>query len=134
MFGVTREQLAAVHPFEGLDDETLDAILGRALFIWVPAGQTVVQEGTSGFDFYVILAGDADVESGGRVVAHLGPGDVFGEMALVDGARRNANVEAASALTLMTMSAWNYRATTTEFPAVAVRLEQLAESRRSPSV
>ena len=132
MFAVTTEQLAEAPAFEGLDRETLEAIGSNALYIWVPAGQTVIREGESGFDFYVILAGDADVVNGGATVAELGPGDIFGEMALIDRGKRTADVVARSPLSLMTMSSWNFRSVTKRFPALTDRLAQLARSRQSP--
>lgn len=131
MFGVTVEQVSEAGAFEGLDRETVDAVVSNALFIWVPAGQAVVRQGESGFDFYVILSGEADVLSENVTVAELGAGDVFGEMALIEGGRRTADVVARSPLSLMTMTAWNYRTVTKLHPALAERLMQLAESRRS---
>lgn len=133
MFAVNTEQLAETAAFEGLEREVLEAIGSNALYVWVPAGQAVVREGESGFDFYVILAGDAAVVNGGETIAELGPGDVFGEMALIDRGRRTADVVASSPLSLMTMSAWNYRSVTSRFPALADRLEELARARQSPS-
>ena len=132
MFAVTTEQLGEAPAFAGLDRQTLDAVASNALYIWVPSGQLVVRAGESGFDFYVILAGDADVVNDGAVVASLGPGDVFGEMALIEGGQRTADVVARSPLSLMTMSAWNYRSVAKRFPALADRLTRLALSRRSP--
>ena len=131
MFAVTTGQLAEAPAFEGLDTDTLEAIVSNALFIWVPAGQAVVRQGESGFDFYLILSGEAAVVNGDETVADLGSGDIFGEMALIERGRRTADVVARSSLSLMTMSAWNYRSVTKRFPAIADRLTRLAASRRS---
>lgn len=60
------------------------------------AGERIVTEGEPGHEFYVLCAGHAEVESAGRRVAHLQPGDFFGEDALITGARRNATVTMAS--------------------------------------
>jgi CRP-like cAMP-binding protein len=131
VFAVTTEQLAEAPAFDGLDHETLEAIASRGLYIWVPTGQTVVKAGESEFDFYVILSGEADVMSEDVTVAQLGSGDVFGEMALIDGGKRTADVVARSPLSLMTMTSWNYRSVTKQFPEFADRLMQLARSRQS---
>lgn len=131
MFAVNTEQLADAPAFRGLDQETLEAVASNALYMWVPAGQAVVREGESGFDFYVILAGDADVMTAGETIAELGPGDIFGEMALIGRSKRTADVVARAPLSLMTMSAWNYRSVTKRFPALADRLAQLARSRQT---
>lgn len=131
MFGVTRDQVAAVRPFEGLDDETLDAVIAHSLFVWSPAGQTVVKTGDAGHGFYIILSGDADVRIDGDTVARLGPGDLFGEMALEGRGKRSADVVARAPLSLMTMSVWNYQAISAKYPVVAERLRDLAEQRRA---
>ena len=131
MFAVTTEQLAEAPAFAGLDRETLEAVASNALYIWVPAGQAVVRAGESGFDFYVILTGDAAVVNGDETIAELGPGDIFGEMALIDRGKRTADVVARSPLALMTMSAWNYRSVTKRFPEITERLIELARSRQS---
>lgn len=134
MFGVTTEQLAEVRPFQGLDEEALEALASRGVFMWVPEGQAVIRQGEAGSGFYVIMAGEAEVSIDSETVAVLGPGDVFGEMALVEGrkTRRNADVVARAPLTIMTMSAANYRNIATRFPDLGARLRELADSRQMP--
>ena len=56
------------------------------------AGETVIEKGTSGDVCFVIQQGHVVVHDGGHTLCHLGPGDFFGEDALVTGARRNASV------------------------------------------
>ena len=60
-----------------------------------PAGETVIREGSGGAAFYVIESGDAAVTIGGEPRATLGPGDYFGEIALIDEGARIATVTAA---------------------------------------
>jgi CRP-like cAMP-binding protein len=69
-------------------------------------GETIVRPGEGGADLYLIETGDADVQvidrSGQRVtVAALGPGDCFGEIALVTGGERTADVVATTPMSLM---------------------------------
>jgi CRP-like cAMP-binding protein len=66
----------------------------------VPAGRAVVTEGEIGNRYYVIESGEADVLGDGRIVATLGPGEGFGEIALLRSTRRTATVVARSSLTL----------------------------------
>ena len=66
----------------------------------VPAGRAVVTEGEIGDRYYVIESGEADVLGDGRIVATLGPGEGFGEIALLRSTRRTATVVARSSLTL----------------------------------
>jgi MFS family permease len=72
--------------------------------VTVPAGQAVVTQGELGDRYYVIVAGQADVIGDGRVVATLGPGEGFGEIALLRRTRRTATVVARDALHLQTLS------------------------------
>ncbi|MET0829351.1 MAG: MFS transporter [Microbacterium sp.] len=66
----------------------------------VPAGQAVITQGEIGDRYYVIESGEADVLGDGRIVATLGPGEGFGEIALLRSTRRTATVVARSALQL----------------------------------
>ena len=127
--GVSKEQLASVDIFEGLDDEALETIAGRAIAIGAHPGIKLVHQGDSGFDFFMILSGTADVRSGDETIATLGPGDVFGEMALLGGRKRSADVVATSVMYLVTMMVWDFRATLDEYPEVGHRLRMLAEER-----
>ena len=76
-------------------------LLARGLeTVMVPAGQAVFTEGDIGDRYYVIESGEADVVGGGRIVATLGPGEGFGEVALLRRTRRTATVLARSPLQL----------------------------------
>ena len=66
----------------------------------MPAGRAVVTQGEIGDRYYVIESGEADVLGDGRIVATLGPGEGFGEIALLRSTRRTATVVARSSLTL----------------------------------
>ena len=74
-----------------------------------PQGSEVTATGRTGVGFFIIDAGSATVRIGDRVVATLGPGDHFGEMALIDGGARSADIVADSELRCFCMTAWNFR-------------------------
>lgn len=126
---VTAAQLREVPLFSGLSGYKLEAIAGRSLFIGAVQGITLVRQGESGFDFFVILSGDAEVRVGDETIATLGAGDVFGEAALLSKGRRNADVVATSVMSLITMMAWDFRKTTEDNPVIAKRLQELADAR-----
>ena len=84
-----------------------------------PAGATLTKEGEAGVTFGVIVAGRAAVSVHGRPVRTLGPGDYFGEMALIDGEYRAASVHADGELRCAAMTAWNFRPFVKEHPDVA---------------
>ena len=69
----------------------------------VPAGETVFSQGDVGDRYFVIESGEAEVIGDGRVVATLGPGEGFGEIALLRRIRRTATVRAGSELRLQAL-------------------------------
>ena len=73
------------------------------------AGQTVATEGSGGVGFFVIDDGQAKVTRGGQEVATLGPGDYFGEIALIDEGARTASITAETELRCYGLTSWEFR-------------------------
>ncbi|MFL5926643.1 MAG: cyclic nucleotide-binding domain-containing protein [Gaiellaceae bacterium] len=89
------EDLRRVPLFADLDRRQLKRLAGRLRERTLPPGTTPLEEGTmSGIGFFVIAAGEATVSVAGKTVATLGPGDHFGELALVSQGKRTATVTA----------------------------------------
>ena len=84
-----------------------------------PAGSEVLTEGQSGVGFFVIEDGEASVSVGGKIVRTLGPGEHFGEVALIDSGPRSATIIANTDLRCRGMSAWEFRPFVEEHPEVA---------------
>lgn len=72
-------------------------------------GETVIREGTGGAAFFTIESGEASVSSKGAHLATLGPGDHFGEIALIDGGPRSATVTATTDLVCYGLTFWEFR-------------------------
>jgi CRP-like cAMP-binding protein len=104
--------LARCRIFEGLAPKELATIAGGAKERSVDAGETIAAEGEGGVGFFVVVDGTARVEREGRVLAHLGPGASFGEVALLDnrGNRRSASVVAETPVTMLAWSSWTFLA------------------------
>jgi len=99
------------------------------------AGHTIIDQGESGAGFHMILTGEVKVVRGGRTVARLGPGEVFGEMALIDGGPRTATVVAETETTTFAIATWDFRALVKKRPGMSWSLllsmtERLREAQR----
>ena len=88
----------------------------------VPDGGVIVQEGAPGDAFYVLLEGRARAVRDGERVAELGPGDWFGELALLDGAPRSASVIAEGPATVAVLPTATFRLALREFPDLTEQL------------
>jgi CRP/FNR family cyclic AMP-dependent transcriptional regulator len=101
--------LQRVDLFQGMDrrqTEQIGRLLKERRFA---KGETVIMEGSGGAAFFIIESGEAIVSSKGVDVATLGPGDHFGEVALIDGGPRTATVKAATDLVCYGLTFWEFR-------------------------
>jgi CRP-like cAMP-binding protein len=119
------EELKQVPLFNGLSQRQLKKLSGDFSERTFQAGAAIVQQGKmSGIDFFVIADGDASVTVDGKTVDRLGPGDYFGELALIGGRERAATVTADTRLRCLTMKSWDFRRFVTENPDVSWKLLQ----------
>jgi CRP-like cAMP-binding protein len=96
------------------------------------SGQEIVVEGRTGVGFFIILDGKAAVTIGGELVQVLGPGDYFGELALLDGGARTATITSDGELRCATMTSWAFKAFVMDNPKVAwAMLQTLAQRLRA---
>ena len=117
-------RLKAIPLFASLSRKERRAVARRADEVELEAGCKIVREGEFPYEFFAIIEGTAEVRRGEQYLAEVGPGDFFGEMGLVDDARRNATVTVLSPLTVMVMTAQAFRQTKREMPDVAKRIER----------
>lgn len=90
----------------------------------IPAGTVVIEQGEPGVGFFVIGSGSATVKVRGKTIRTLGPGDHFGEVALIDRGARMAEVTAAADMECVVLPAWQFRAFVHDHPEVAWALMQ----------
>ncbi|MEO7940430.1 MAG: PEP/pyruvate-binding domain-containing protein [Burkholderiaceae bacterium] len=87
-------------------------------------GETVIVEGSGGAAVYLIASGEATVSHNGTAIATLGPGDHFGEIALIDGGARSATVTATTELVCYGLTFWEFRPLVERNGAIAWKLLQ----------
>src|SRR5207302_229340 len=116
------ERLRKVSLFDACNDKQLEFIASRVDEVDVEAGRTLTKQGQSGGEFFVILSGNAEVKRSGPVLATLGPGDYFGEIALLDNGPRTATVVAKTPMRLLVLSPGQFQDVLYQDPAIAVTM------------
>ncbi len=114
--------LASTRLFADVDADGLARICARITEIEVPAGRVIARQGEIGTGFYVIVAGSGRVVRDGATIAHLGPGDFFGELSVLDGRPRVAQVVSDEPTTCLALASWDFEAVVVEQPTVALAI------------
>jgi CRP-like cAMP-binding protein len=117
-----RERIAEVPLFSGLSAREVRSLAQRSRELSFPGDKTIVAEGARGVEFFVLLSGNANVTRGGRTVGRLGPGDSFGELALIAGTTRQATVTSTEPCELMVLMRPDFLALLDEFPRMTRKM------------
>jgi len=112
------ELLKRVPLFERCSQRELAQIALLADELDLPNARNLTSEGSSGFEFIVLVEGAADVLRDGRVVNELGPGDFVGEIALVTGQPRTATVKTRGPSRILVVTASGFRSLMHDVPAI----------------
>jgi CRP-like cAMP-binding protein len=121
------ELLGRVDLLSDLNARELQELAGSMKRRRYEAGRAVVTEGDEGVGFFVVEDGTASVTVDNSEVATLGPGDCFGEIALVDESKRTATVTAQSVLTCWGVPGWTFRPFVAAHPKLASRIREHME-------
>ena len=117
------EALTGTSLFGGLSKKDIRNIAKRAKIVNYDGGHVIIQQGSGGFGgMGVVLSGGCEVLKDGKVVAHITPGQVFGEMSLIDDRPRSATVVAEEPTQAAEISAWEFRSQIKENPEIALNL------------
>jgi CRP-like cAMP-binding protein len=116
--------------FDGIDDSALEGITDWFEKRTVDVGEVLAREGASGYAFMLLGTATATVAHGEQVVRELGPGDWFGEGAILGSGRRTATVTAASAGTVWVLFGTRFRELGQRFPEQQALIEQVFASRQ----
>ena len=132
------ELLAAAPLLDGVDAAGLERIADRTVEVAFTDGHVIARQGEVGTGFFMIASGGARVVRDGGTIATLGPGDFFGELSVLDGRPRVAQVIADEPTVCLALASWDFEAVVREQPAVALgilrglagRLRELTEAHR----
>ena len=122
------ELIRGVPLFAEADDRFLERLAGEFMERTYAAGETIAEEGEQGRTFVVIERGEVTVTVRGQEVGRLGPGEAFGEMALIAKSARSATVKADTEVHGYQLPVWSFRPFVESHPEMAwALLEALAE-------
>lgn len=124
--------LGSVPFFSGLNSKNLKMVAESGKELSYKSGDTIVEEGTMGVGFYLVIDGKVEVRKGSKVLATLSRGQFFGEMSLIDEQPRSADVVAIQPTKCFTLSTWVFTALVKQHPELALSmLKELAKRLRA---
>jgi CRP/FNR family cyclic AMP-dependent transcriptional regulator len=106
--------LSKVDLFSALTQNELAMVADAGKEVHFTAGHAIVSEGEQGVGFHMIREGKASVTVGGQARSNLGPGDYFGEIAIIDNGPRSASVTADTDVTTFSIASWDFLPVLTE--------------------
>lgn len=121
--------LGRIGLFEGLSKKELGFLAQQTTEVTVAEGTKLVTQGDLGREAMVLVEGSAVVRRNNRKIAELGPGDVLGEMSLINHAPRNATVTATSSVTVLVMEAREFSSVVSANEGVALKLLRTVAAR-----
>ena len=132
------ELLAGTPLLAGVEPEGIAMLAQRMVEVDFPKGHVIARQGEVGTGFFLVASGSVRVVRDGETIAHIGPGDFFGELSVLDGRPRVAQVIADEPTTCLGLATWDFEAAVREQPAVALailrglagRLRELTEAHR----
>jgi CRP/FNR family cyclic AMP-dependent transcriptional regulator len=132
------ELLAGAPLLAGIDAAGLDAIAQRVVEVEFPTDHVIARQGEVGTGFFMVARGAVRVVRDGATIARLGPGDFFGELSVLDGRPRTAQVVTDGPTTCLALASWDFEAVLLAEPKVALailrglatRLRDLTEASR----
>ena len=127
--GPQPEKLAGLNRLEALDDDDLATVVRAGRHLHLPANWSLIWEKTPADKAYLIVDGEVSVRKGGQEVARLGPGDVIGEMAIVNHKLRSASVVSLTPLEVIHYTKESLERLLDEVPAFGAALRDTTAHR-----
>ena len=127
--GVDADRILAQPLFSSLTRADADEFARYCEVRHVEPGHPVFTQGGLAVAFFVIESGEAEAVADGHALRRMGPGDWFGEIAIVEQSPRTATVSATSSLTVIAMTAFEFRRLEAEHPDIAETITQRMNER-----
>lgn len=132
------ELLRQIPLFKGLSQRQLDQIARLAEEVEEPAGKRLATAGETGHELFIIVEGEVTVKPGSGRTIRLGPGKFFGEMSLLDGGPRSANVDAMTPMKLLVVGHREFWSLLNEAPPLTGKImrvlsERLRDAEKAPT-
>jgi len=118
--------------FAELEPDSLSLVAEHTQELEFPARHYIVRQGEIGTGFYIVIRGRARVVRNNEEIDMLGPGDFFGELALLDQSPRSANVQAVEPVTCLGLASWDLTAILEKHPRVTLHLLRQVVHRLRP--
>jgi CRP-like cAMP-binding protein len=119
--------------FAAASKQELAEIASIADEIDLPEGKVLIQEGDTGREFFVLIEGTAEVARGGKKVASIGPGDFFGEIALIAKTPRNATITTTSPVRALVITDRAFRQLLDHAPQIQIGVLTALAERLAPT-
>ena len=126
-------QLKRIPIFKDVPDEELRVVTTFATSEEFPEGKVILREGDYANHLFAIEEGTAKVTRGDEEIGQLGPGDIFGEVGMLERERRTASIEATSRLRAIKIEHWELQRMKKKLPDVYKRIEDTAAERQGDS-
>jgi CRP/FNR family cyclic AMP-dependent transcriptional regulator len=126
------ELIADVPLFGGCTKKHLQQLAGIADEIDLREGKVLTRQGSTGREFFILLEGEVEVTKDGKTVNRLGPGEFFGEMALIGHQPRSATVVASTPIHALVMTEMNFKRLLRDNPDISIKVLETMASRVEP--
>ena len=115
--------------FRGLVPDDLAAVAAAAIEVDFPAERVIARQGEIGTGFFIVVSGRVRVVRDGAAVAHLGAGEFFGELSILDGGPRVAQVVTDEPTVCLAIPSWDFERVLREEPGVALAVLKVVAAR-----
>jgi CRP-like cAMP-binding protein len=116
------ELLGACPLFGGVVGDDLAAIAERAIEVDFSTDHVIARQGEIGTGFFVVVDGSVRVIRDGEEIARLGPGEFFGEMSVIDGLPRTAQVVATAPTRCLALASWDFEKLILDHPRIGLAI------------